>query len=164
MGKSLAAAEGSGRATGLGEIALKRLVTVVLVGVLAGFVLPAIAPPAAHAAFDCSTKTSFTSNSVSYLNHSCISSAPTYASAVVDRKSHGKAPVGRIGVRARAYWSNGTLCERSATRYNTSEVTFFSVAFDHGCGGYVYSQGFSETWNGNGYKRVGTTRTVNLFY
>ncbi len=70
-----------------------------------------------------------------------------------------------MGARARVYWQNGSLWEAPATRYNGQETDYFSVeAPQNYCGGYVYSQGFTETWNGNGYEKVVTYRTVNLLF
>ncbi|UUW89227.1 hypothetical protein ABFU82_10865 [Nocardioides sp. WV_118_6] len=134
-----------------------------LLGVVLGSVLGS---SAAFAAVDWSRTTAFTSNGVSYENSSGISNSSSWdIQTLLVRTSHADAPVGRIGARARAYWSNGTLCERTATRYNTTATSYHSVVIrSTQCGGLVHSKGFSETWNGNGYQRVASKRTANYLY
>jgi len=69
-----------------------------------------------------------------------------------------------MGARARTYFSNGTLCDKSVTYYNTTSTNFMQVSYRNGCGGYVYSQGFTEAWNGNGYDRTQAPRTPNILF
>src|SRR5690606_26416275 len=73
------------------------------------------------------------------------------------------APVNHLGARARVYWDGGTLCQRTATRYNGSQTWSFDVSFLDNCGGYVYSKGFTLTWNGIAYISKNTYRTVNWY-
>lgn len=147
---------------------LARLVSGV-VGVAAGLT---VGWTAAYAASDDSESTYFTMpNGVDYRNYSSIynGSNPDFSSisTVLIRRTAGETAAFRLGARARAYWSGGALCQRTATRYNTEEAWFFAVGIakeDHECGGYVYSQGFTEVWNGSDYRTVVAHRTINLLY
>lgn len=120
----------------------------------------------AEAADDNSAVKFFQTNTVQYSNVSYLrnGSDAVYRTQLT-RMDHGDATPGKMGARARAYFSNGLLCETTATRYNEQATDFLSVqAPQDDCGGYVYSQGFTDTWDGNGYERVSTFRTVNLLF
>lgn len=115
----------------------------------------------AAAVYQWSNIKSFSSNTVRYHNQSWVGTG-AWGGTVLDRQDHGNASPGKMGARARVYWSDGTLCQAGYTSYNDTYTWHFNVDINAGCGGYVYSQGFTDTWNGNGYERVSTYRTVNV--
>jgi len=119
----------------------------------------------AEAVADESQVKDFHSNSVRYENWSYLKASEhsVFRTSVV-RLDHGSASPGKMGARARAYWQGGPLCQATATRYNSSDANYFGVQAPIDCGGYVYSKGFTKTWNGNGYEHVVTYRTVSLLF
>lgn len=129
-----------------------------VVGVIVASLL-SLAAAAAYAVV-WSSHTRFKSNGVSYGSSSYGDNGP-YVGALVHRYSHGKAPVGKMGVRARIYYADGTLCKASAWRYNTKPTDHLTISLKHNCGGWLYSKGATRTWNGNGYTTRSTTRTPN---
>lgn len=109
----------------------------------------------------------FTTNTVSYENWAQGDDGlfGRGAGTRLDRNSHGTASAGKMGGRARLYFSGGTLCKSGATFYNTESTTAFHTFIRNdeppGCGGYLFSKGFTHTWDGTGYEQIATERTPN---
>jgi hypothetical protein len=100
----------------------------------------------------------FTSNGISYQNAS-YGADSQYVGTTLDRNDHGQATEGKMGAQARIYFDQGVLCQASTFEYNTVSTTHFTVDMLGNCGGWIFSQGRTHTWNGNGYDSVPTYRT-----
>ena len=106
---------------------------------------------------------SFATNGKSYQNRSRINYSGAEARI---RRVEGAAPQNTMGVRSRVYYDGGTLCKASTWEYNgmrypEGEILFLFVT--HDCGGLLYGQGNTRTWNGEDYREVPTLKTPMVF-
>lgn len=77
------------------------------------------------------------------------------------RVNSGETLAGRMGTQGRTYWDDGPMCSSTVWRYNTEPARVHITRYSNGCGGWIYSQGASRTWDGSGYGTYPSFRTPN---
>lgn len=127
-----------------------------VVGILLGTML-GLGLTAAHAIVY-SANNNFVTYNVSYRNQASGQDGQ-YAGTGLTRTTSGTSPVGWMGVQARVFFSNGSLCNSSIMAYNTFATSYTYRGFIHNCGGPIYSHGKTETWRGTDYRTVNTEQT-----
>lgn len=97
-----------------------------------------------------------------YVNNCCTTAM---ARTTVARDGAGNIPAGYMGAAVKAYRSNGALCfSHNSYSYNYIPQDSFYDEEGTYCGaGYFFTQGFTQSWNGNGYNSYGTFRTPNFY-
>lgn len=107
------------------------------------------------------------SNGNTYNNQAIISEweDPTDAKAytLLDRVSSGETAGGNMGVKARSYLNDGSQCGQSVWVYNSVPATSLQTWVWAECGGWVYSRGRTETWNGSSMDLQNTYKTDSVY-